>query len=356
VRLILAIFIFVSFSFSKEFCISNFKKEICDNFKIANGIIIKSKLKKEEIKRALKLDSINQIAFLKSSNIYLVDTNTPIKDYEQLKKLDFIEYVIPDIIQRKKRANFDIHRYQKSLNLNTYWSKTKGEGINIAIIDDGFDLQSEEFSDTHAVFSYDVDSKTLNSSPQRKYDNHGTKVAGVIFGKHNGNEVEGIAPNANLIAIRQTTNKTSDTILAFSVAQKAGAHIINCSWNSPFLLKIISDIIKDTVLKNIVVVFAAGNESKEIKALSIEASIPEVVTVGATQKFSNYGEFIDFRLDSRVMSVGKNGSLVMFGGTSATAPMISGLIALKLAENKRVSIEEIIENLKKELKYKQKRL
>ncbi len=351
-RFIFVIFIFITFSFSKEFCILNFDKELCDDFKISKALIIKTKLSKNELKKRLKLEDLKQIAFLKDSNIYLLNSSTPLKDYEKLKGLDFIEYVIPDIIQRKKRSSFDIKEYQKNLNLNRYWSKTKGEGVNIAIIDDGFNLTSPEFSDTNLLFSYDVDTRSLISSPKLKYDTHGTKVAGVIFAKHNGNMAEGIAPEANLIAIRQTTNRTSDSILAFTVASKAGAHIINCSWNSPFLLEIVSDVIKDIVSKNIAVVFAAGNDRKIIKAQSIEASIAQVITVGATQSFSNRGESIDFMLDSRVMSVANSGDLVMFGGTSASAPIISGLIALRKSINKDEPMAQTIYSLQKELDQK----
>ncbi|MGA1940679.1 S8 family peptidase [Arcobacter sp. YIC-310] len=355
-KIFLVYFLFIPFLFAKEFCIINFNKKVCDDFKISNGLIIKSKLLKNELKNKLKLNELKQIAFLKNSNVYLVDTPSPLEDYERFKHYDFIEYIIPDIIQSKKRAGFDIKKYQKDLNLRNYWAKNKGEGINIAIIDDGFDLSSEEFSDTNVIFSYDVDNKTLDASPKLKYDTHGTKVAGIIFAKHNGNNVEGIAPKANFIAIRQTTNKISDIILAFSVAQKAGAKIINCSWNSPFLVEIVRDVIKDIITKDVAIVFAAGNDSLELKSLSIEASIPEVVTVGARQKFSNYGKYVDFILDSSVMSIDKNKNLVMFGGTSASAPIISGLIALNLAFEPEKSIDKVISELKKNLKINQSKL
>lgn len=348
IKILLIFFLFVSSSLSKELCITNFGKEICDTFEFSNGVIVKSKLQKDEIEKKLGLKKIRQIAFLKDSNIYLIDTNTPIKDYEEFKKLDFIEYSIPDIIQSKKRATFDIRKYQKDLKLKQFWSESEGEGVNIAIIDDGFNLHGEEFSDTKVIFSYDVDTKTLDASPKLDIDTHGTKVAGIIFAKHNGNEVEGIAPKANLIAIRQTTNTTSDTIVAFTVAKKAGADIINCSWNSPILLEPVYDVIKD-ISKETAVVFAAGNEHKKIEPFSTEASISEVITVGAIQKFSNYGDMIDFTLDSRVMSVGKNGSLVMFGGTSAAAPIISGLLALEKSNNMDKNISEIIHILKRDM-------
>ena len=339
---------FISLSFCQEICIENFDKKLCNNFKISNGLILKTKLKKNDLKDRLKIEAIREIAFFKNSYIYLIDTANPIKDYNRFKNLDFIEYIIPDIIQNKRRSSFNIQKYQKSLNLNTYWSKTKGEGVNIAIIDDGFNLEHEDLKGANLLFSYDTDNKNLNSTPKVKLDTHGTQVAGIIFAQHNGIGVDGIAPKANLIAIRQTTNITSDTIISFTVAKKAGAHIINCSWNSPLLLEPVYDVIK-ALSKDTAIVFAAGNSAKKIEPYSIEPSIPEVVTVGATQKYSNYGEVVDFKIASGIMTTKQNGTYGKFGGTSATAPIISGLLALKIAQNKNKPIQEIIQTMKKEI-------
>lgn len=200
----------------------------------------------------------------------------------------------------------------------------------------------------HVLFSYDADNKNLDSSEKLGIDTHGTQVAGVIFAQHNGIGIDGIVPHANLIAIRQTTNITSDTVLSFTVAQKAGANIINCSWNSPLLLEPVYDVIK-YLSKDIAIVFAAGNNHKEIQPLSIEAGIPEVITVGATQKYSNYGKIVDFIISSGVESTKSNGSYGVFGGTSATAPLISGLLALKMSQNKNLPYAQLVTQLKKDI-------
>ena len=333
--------------FANEVCIKNFNKEVCGNFNLLDSVIIKSSLSKLELKKRLARP-IKQIAFLETSNLYLLDSDDSLNYSKELEKQEYIVYAQPNISQSRDSSFQKTQNIVQKYHLEKIWQTTKGEGVNIAIIDDGFNLEHEDLKGVNILFSYDVDNKNLDSNPKTKLDTHGTKVAGVIFAQHNTMGVDGIAPDANLIAIRQTTNISSDMIISFSVAKKAGAHIINCSWNSPLLLEPIYDVIK-SITKDTAVVFAAGNSHKEITPNSIEASIPEVITVGATQNYSNYGHILDFQILSGTVTTKENGTYGVFGGTSAAAPIISGLLALKMAQYKEVPMQEIVNYLKKEI-------
>ncbi len=349
-KVILFYLLILSSLFAKESCIINFQKEICSDFKLLNSVIIKSSLSKQELKEKLN-KPIKQIAFLEASNLYLVDSNDSLNYSKELAKKEFISYAQPNISQTKNLDFKQAQNITQKYNFEEIWQSTQGEGVNIAIIDDGFDLEHEDLKDVNLLFRYDADNKTINSNPKVSIDTHGTQVAGVIFSSHNGIGADGIAPKANFIAIRQATNVTSDTILAFTVAQKAGADIINCSWNSPILLQPVYDVI-EAVAKKTAIVFAAGNNHKEIQPFSTEASIPEVITVGATQKYSNYGDMLDFIIPSGVVSTKANGTYGIFGGTSATAPIISGLLALKMSQNPHTAYTKLVAELKKEIQSK----
>ncbi len=338
--------------FSSQACIKNFGKTICSDFKILNSVIIKTSLSKKELKKKIN-KHITQLAFLEDTNIFLIDSKNPLEYAKKLEKENFIIYAQPNISQTRNKNFKNSKEFLTNYNIKNKWKSTKGQGVNIAIIDDGFDLEHEDLKDVNLLFRYDADNKIIDSKPKTSKDTHGTQVAGVIFSSHNGIGADGIAPKANLIAIRQATNVTSDTILAFTVAQKAGANIVNCSWNSPILLEPIYDVIK-YISKNTAIVFAAGNNGKKIEPLSIEASIPEVITVGATQKYSNYGKMVDFIIPSNIYTTKANNHYGSFGGTSATAPIISGLIALELSNYPDKSIEEIVQRVKKRLKIKLK--
>lgn len=338
--------------FSKETCIVNFNKEVCGDFELMPSVIVKTKLSKEELKQHIR-KPLKQIAFLEKSNLFLVKSSNPLAYVKELSKKDFVIYAQPDILQQKEKHKRKVQDITAIYHLKDIWKENKGEGVNIAIIDDGFNLEHEDLKETKIVFQYDVEQQNLDASPKINLDKHGTQVAGVIFAAHNGKGIDGIAPKARLIAIRQVSNKTSETILAFTVANLAKADIINCSWKSPLLLEPLSDVIKDIIQrgregKGVAIVFSAGNSAKKILPYSTEASIEEAVVVGATQGYSNYGESVDFILASGVRSTRKNG-YGFFGGTSATAPIISGLIALEFSLNKNLTVHEVIKKLKEKI-------
>lgn len=347
---IIGLLLLLSLSLFAKWTIVNFAKEIDIDkmhIQIMPDVIVKTGLSKKELQGKISR-KITQLAFLQESNLFLVESNDSLEYAKELSKEDYIIYAQPNISQTKVKSIKESQDLAKKYDLEKLWQITKGEGVKIAIIDDGFNLEHEDLKDVDVLFSYDADNKNLDSSSKLKIDTHGTQVAGVIFAQHNNIGIDGIAPKASLIAIRQTTNITSDTILAFTVASKAGAHIINCSWNSPILLEPVYDVIKH-LSRDTAVVFAAGNSAKEIKPYSTEASIPEILTIGATQKYSNYADILDFIIPSGVTTTKADGTYGKFGGTSATAPIISGLLALKLSQNKNKSIPEIIEILKKEI-------
>jgi len=325
------------------------------SFTIIPEVIVKTNLDKAALIAKLNKPII-QLAFLDKANIFLIKSVDALNYSKELSTKDYIIYAQPNILQ-KRSYNFvnvnanahktSVHKIVERYKKENIQIDNQGEGVNIAIIDDGFNLEHEDLNATHVLFSYDADLKMLTSNPQLKFDTHGTKVAGIIFAQRNNIGIDGIAPQAKLIAIRQTKNLTSDTILAFTVAAKAGADIINCSWNSPTLLEPVYDVIKH-LSRDIAIVFAAGNQRQAIKPYSIEASIKEVITVGSTQAYSNYGDLVDFVVPGNLETTTSNGRYGHFNGTSASAPIISGLLALEFSQNKSQSIKEIVVDMKKE--------
>lgn len=244
--------------------------------------------------------------------------------------------------------------YIKKLGIDKLWRNTKGKGVKLAIIDDGFDLNQEDLQGLTLSFGYDVESGTLDPSPRSTLDNHGTEVAGIIFARHNGIGIDGIAPEADFIAIRHPDTWTSRTILSFYLAKIAGADIINCSWKSRYLLEPIADIINDLTSKGrhgkgVVVVFAAGNEGRALTDNDSEAALPRVITVGAAGvngrllKFSNFGKEVDIYTCGRDILTTSRGAekYSLFSGTSASAAIVSGTIALILSREPDLNLKDI---------------
>ncbi len=262
-------------------------------------------------------------------------------------------------ILRKKQLEMSLSRYLRFIGVEKLWEKTKGKGIKIAVIDDGFDLKHKEFEKLNLAFSYDASDKKLDSSPIQDQETHGTKIAGVLFAKHDATGVEGIAPEAELIAIRQPDTWTSNTLLSFQMAKLANADIINCSWNSPQLMQPIADVVNDLVKygrngKGTAVIFAAGNKGIELKPYSTEASIDSAIVVGAsnflskrTLKFSNKGTSVDIMAFGKpVQSTYPNNKYGKFAGTSLSSTIVSGITALLMSQNPELTMKQLQIDLK----------
>ena len=136
-----------------------------------------------------------------------------------------------------KKTKIDGKTVNAHANVEEAWQLSRGKGIKICVIDDGVDVDHQDFSGTGKVKSgRDV---TLQSNdPRPKFsadqfdpgDAHGTACAGVACanGKHGAS---GVAPDATLIPVRHMSALGSqDEHDAFIWAVDKGADIISCSW------------------------------------------------------------------------------------------------------------------------------
>jgi subtilisin family serine protease len=292
-----------------------------------------------------------------------------------------ISLVQPDILQLSVRTNVDLTEtgltdtedrqptrnpapYLSQLDIPTLWQTTKGRGVSIAVIDDGFALNHDELRNTDVVFSYDAERKVQDVSPQSELDTHGTKVIGTIFAAHDGHGIDGIAPEASLIAIRQPSTWTSSTLLSFYLAKLSDADIVNASWNSQWLLEPLADIVSDLARngrggKGTAVVFSAGNNGAEQTSNqgidSNEASLLDAVVIGSDDgtghrtRFSNYGNSVDAYIYGKPTPALVAGGYGRFSGTSLSTAVASGYFALLLANNPSLTLDQLVAQLSAQL-------
>ncbi len=201
-----------------------------------------------KILKSYKLEIKRELEYAR--NAYFVaapeDTGLVIFDIaEQLLQEPSVELCHPELIREsRQRSAFpqQWHLKKATINGNTVdahavveaaWVLSEGQGATIAIIDDGVDMDHQEFQSAGKIIApRDVTRKTNDPRPGNG-DNHGTACAGVACG--NGTfGASGVAPKARLLPIRLASVLGSQAEAdAFVWAAQNGADVISCSWGPP---------------------------------------------------------------------------------------------------------------------------
>lgn len=168
---------------------------------------------------------------------------------ELLHKDEGVELCHPEILRRREfRAAFPQQWHLRKAkvgnttidahaNVTAAWKWTRGAGIVIAVIDDGIDIDHEEFRSKGKIVAprdaTDGSMEPDNPRPRGYRENHGTACAGVACA--NGRKgASGVAPAARLMPIRLNSQLGSQGEAdAFAWAADHGADVISCSWGPP---------------------------------------------------------------------------------------------------------------------------
>lgn len=119
-------------------------------------------------------------------------------------------------------------RIEQHINVEAAWAHSRGLGATIAIIDDGVDVEHEEFAG-RIVHGRDVTLRSDDPRPKTRHESHGTACAGVACAA--GIQASGVAPEAKIMPIRLASGLGSQAEAdAFAWAADHGADIISCSW------------------------------------------------------------------------------------------------------------------------------
>ena len=255
-------------------------------------------------------------------------------------------------------------------------------GVDVAIIDTGIDLTHAELN---VVFNRSFVSG--ETSGQDK-NGHGTHVAGIIGAIDNTAGVVGVAPGARLWALKvldaSGSGYMSDIIKAidYVAANADKIAVINMSLGGQGKITSFRTAIQNCVSRGVVVVVAAGNDSKDVYGPDkvfgtsddfIPAAYPEVCSVSALADsdgkagglgaktsygpddtlatFSNYSRYIvanppvkspGAAIDLAAPGVSIRSTYLgntysSLSGTSMASPHVAGSVALYIAEHGRAS-------------------
>lgn len=228
--------------------------------------------------------------------------------------------------------------------------------------------------DSDSLRSYIV-GDDVNNASEKYYGNnhvqgpdarHGTHVAGIIAGmRGNGVGIEGIANNVKIMIVRAVPDgdeRDKDVANAIYYAVDNGATIINMSFGKYYSpdKKLVDDAVKYAQSKDVLLVHAAGNESKDN---DVELSFPSReykdggmatnwLQVGASGwkkgetiigNFSNYGQKkVDvFAPGVQVYSTVPNNKYESLNGTSMASPSTAGAAAIIRSNFPDLKAEEV---------------
>ena len=236
----------------------------------------------------------------------------------------------------------------KLIGADKFGEKGKyGEGIKVAIIDTGCDVEHPNLKDRiiNVMNFTDDDKGSINNVTD--YVGHGTHVAGIIGASDIGEKgIIGVAPKCDLMILKALTRsggKNSWVIEAIKYAVRHNVDIINMSLGSEQPSPEMYEAIKRAIDKGICVVVASGNNgdnNSNTNELNYPASYNECISVGSVKysksnsRFSASNNEVDLvafgeGYNSRgILSCYPNGLYQELKGTSMATPFISGALAL----------------------------
>jgi len=279
----------------------------------------------------------------------------------------------------------------EDINIEPVWRKTLGDDIVVSVVDTGIDsLHNDLIVDLNNSYRYSDNSNDPSPTSAQLYEDsegaaHGTACAGIIASS-SWNEIgsRGVAPKATLVGLN-VFSKPSDS--SFSLAlQKEGIDVSSNSWGgggANFLYDDISSLqaIENGITngrdkKGIAYIFASGNDEANANFQSVLTS-GYVIAVSAVDGAGKLEYYSDFGVNILVSAPGgakdgnqepgivttdlsglKNGLdnyymhwdtptnedgnyTHLMNGTSASCPIVAGVVTLMLSVNKNLTYKDI---------------
>ncbi|MFM2043332.1 MAG: hypothetical protein RLY86_1908 [Pseudomonadota bacterium] len=275
------------------------------------------------------------------------------------------------------------------INVLPVWADYTGRGVRIGILDQGIDSQHRDLDGNYSSGT-SINSTTARAggTPVRTDDNHGTAVAGTAAAERNGYGGVGVAYNADLVSLYDplagTASQFATSVNNAFLHAIRNVDVLNNSWgfgnnffstpNSAFIdnfrtspFNTSGALIARMAAEGrnglgTVVVQSAGNSDR----VGDDANLHNfqnsrfVITVAATDNQGRVASFstpgssilvaapgVDIVTSDRTGAAGYSaaGDSTTISGTSFSAPIVSGVVALMLEANPRLGYRDVQEIL-----------
>ncbi|MCB1883975.1 MAG: S8 family serine peptidase [Geminicoccaceae bacterium] len=245
---------------------------------------------------------------------------------------------------------------------HAYAAGGSGQGITVAVVDTGIDVDHPELAANVHPDSTDI----VASRGVDDVGGHGTAVAGAVAARRNGASVHGIAPEARLLAVRSDRVGScpgacrfgqNDLANATDYATAHGARVVNYSLAASDLGNPFKDALVRAANKGTILVMAAGNRSLgspewpgrfaadgDLKGRGIV-----VGALDANDEIASFSSRAGVARNAYIVAPGVAvGTTVMGGGegtmsgTSIASPLVSGAAALVLDLAPHLKAEQVV--------------
>ncbi|XP_060593632.1 furin-like protease kpc-1 isoform X2 [Ruditapes philippinarum] len=262
------------------------------------------------------------------------------------------------------------------MNVKGAWAKgVTGKDVVITILDDGLERTHDDLKDNYDPYaSYDVNGHKPDPMPRYDYTNenrHGTRCAGEVSAKANNTKcVVGVAYNSKIGGVRMLDGDVYDAVEATSLSHnRSHIDIYSASWGPDDDGRVVDgpgQLAKKAFMdgvrlgrngKGAIFVWASGNGGRQHDSCSCDGYTNSIYTLsisGVSQRITKpfYLEECASTLATTFSSGGgaekkivtvdlHNKCTETHTGTSASAPLAAGIIALILEVNPSLTWRDV---------------
>ena len=266
-----------------------------------------------------------------------------------MRKVKLFPYIREDVFGLDSNTGqfygWEIQKFE----IQKYWKYSMGEGVKIAVIDTGCDLNHDDLKRNL------IDGYNFIEEGQAPIDRncHGTHVAGTIAASDNNLGMVGVAPKAKIIPIKGLGDDGSGSLKGICKgliwAADNEADIITMSLGSPVNSLHLERAVNYASSKGCVIFCAAGN-SGPATDIMYPAKYSSTISIAAIDidfkrtNFSCSGNTLDFLAPGKdILSCVPNNRYAKLSGTSMSNPFAVGCAALAMScAGRRLSRFELV--------------